>query len=68
MISKIFSPKNLVKKLAFFLLKILLVYAKKWTITLFFLKSANFFSENKEKSQNCANFRPMDDCLLWAVF
>jgi hypothetical protein len=50
MIFKIFSPKNLAKKWRF-LLKLLLVFAKIVIITLFFEKNANFFAENKQKSQ-----------------
>jgi hypothetical protein len=50
MILKIFSPKNSAKKLAFWtqnkakLCKILI-------ITLVFEKNANFFAENRQKSQ-----------------
>jgi hypothetical protein len=49
MILKILSPKKLSKKLAF-LLKQLPSSAKNITITLF-LKKANIFSENLQKSQ-----------------
>jgi hypothetical protein len=46
-------------------------------ITLVFEKNANFFAEDWQKSQKIviitstpdwANFRPMGDCLLFAVF
>jgi hypothetical protein len=50
MIFKMFSPKNLVKMLAF-LLKLLLVFAKILIIALVFEKNANFFAENWQKSQ-----------------
>jgi hypothetical protein len=46
-------------------------------ITLVFDKNAKFFTENRQKSQKIviitstpdwANFRPLGDCLPWAVF
>jgi hypothetical protein len=48
MIFKVFSLKNLAKKLAF-LLKLLLVFAKIVIITLVFEKNANFFAKNRRK-------------------
>jgi hypothetical protein len=50
MIFKIFSPKNLAKKLAF-LTKNKAKFSKKLIITLVFKKNAKFFAENWEKSQ-----------------
>jgi hypothetical protein len=49
MIFKIFSPKNLAKKLAFLTKQSQIL--KKMIITLVFKKNANFFAENEEKSQ-----------------
>jgi predicted dinucleotide-binding enzyme len=72
MIFKIFSPKNSAEKMAFLaqnkakLCKILI-------ITLVFEKNANFFAENRQKSQKIviitstpdwANFRLLCDYLL----
>jgi hypothetical protein len=50
MILKIFSPKNLAKILAFFA-QTTLIFLKKFIITLFFEKNANFFPEKWQKSQ-----------------
>jgi hypothetical protein len=50
MIFKIFSPKNLAKKLAFFA-QTTACFAKIVIITLVFEKNANFFAENCRKSQ-----------------
>jgi hypothetical protein len=72
--SKIFSPKNLAKKLHF-LLKLLLVFGKNLIITLIFGKNHQFFTQKiGEKSQKIviitstpdwANFRPIGDRLLY---
>jgi hypothetical protein len=58
-IFKIFSPKNLGKKIGVFLLKLLLVFAKIEIMTLAFEKNANFFAENKQKSQKIVDHRPL---------
>jgi hypothetical protein len=51
MILKIFSPKNLAKKLAFFAQNKAEI-CKNWIITLcFFLEKRYFFAENWQKSQ-----------------
>jgi hypothetical protein len=50
MIFKIFSPKNLAKKLAFFAQNKAKL-CKNWIITLVFEKNDNFFAENWHKSQ-----------------
>jgi hypothetical protein len=49
MILKIFSPKNLAKKMAFLTQN--KAKFKKMIITLVFEKNANFFAKNWEKSQ-----------------
>jgi hypothetical protein len=75
MIFKIFSPKILAKKLAFFA-QSKAKLCKNWIITLVFEKNANFFAENWQKSQKSviitstpdwANLRLFGNCLLWAV-
>jgi hypothetical protein len=52
MILKIFTPKNLVKMLAF-LLKLLLVFAKKLIITLVFEKRPIFRQKLAKIAENC---------------
>jgi hypothetical protein len=73
----IFGEKNSAKKLAF-LTQNKAKLCKNWIITLVFdKKNANFLAENWQKSQkiviitltpDSANFSPLGDCLLWAVF
>jgi hypothetical protein len=50
MILKIFSPKHLAKKLAFFA-QTTASFCKHLIVTLVFEKNANFFAENWQKSQ-----------------
>jgi hypothetical protein len=75
LIFEIFSPKNLAKKIHFWLQTKLILQIL--IITLVYEKNANFFKGNCRKSQKIlittstkdwAIFRELDDCLLWTVF
>jgi dipeptide/tripeptide permease len=68
MILKIFSPKNLAKKL--FLLKLLLVFGKIVIITLVFEENENnVFAENRQKSQKIVIITStLGRATFWAIF
>jgi hypothetical protein len=64
MILKIFLPKNLAKINRRFLLKLLLVFAKKLIITLVFEKNANFVAKNWQKSQKIVIITSTPECSI----
>jgi hypothetical protein len=51
MIFKIFSPKKIAKHGVFDSKHCLIMYAKKWSLTLIFEKSSNFFSQKIVKNR-----------------
>jgi hypothetical protein len=63
---KIFSPKNLAKKLAFSTQNTAKL-VKKWIVTLVFKKKRHFFAENLEKSQKIDLITSIPDWANFAV-